>query len=104
MKTLIVALFVVIVARDVRAQAHVWQPSPGHRQMMIWPGAVRQARPAPDTESMATAPNLVAGNPWLYVRNVSRPTLTVYSPKAKNTGAAVVVFPGGGYQILAIDL
>ncbi len=30
--------------------------------------------------------------------------MTVYSPKGKNTGAAVVVFPGGGYQILAIDL
>jgi acetyl esterase/lipase len=30
--------------------------------------------------------------------------MTVYSPIGKNTGAAVVVFPGGGYQILAIDL
>jgi acetyl esterase/lipase len=30
--------------------------------------------------------------------------MTVYSPKEKNTGAAVVVFPGGGYQVLAIDL
>jgi acetyl esterase/lipase len=30
--------------------------------------------------------------------------MTVYSPDAKNTGAAVVVFPGGGYEILAIDL
>jgi acetyl esterase/lipase len=30
--------------------------------------------------------------------------MTIYSPTAKNTGAAVVVFPGGGYQILAIDL
>jgi acetyl esterase/lipase len=30
--------------------------------------------------------------------------MTVYSPEGKNTGAAVVVFPGGGYQILAIDL
>jgi acetyl esterase/lipase len=42
--------------------------------------------------------------PWVYVRNVSRPTLTVYSPNGKNTGAAIVVFPGGGYQILAMDL
>src|SRR5438045_1091977 len=38
------------------------------------------------------------------IDNVSRPTMTVYSPKGKNTGAAVVVFPGGGYWILAIDL
>ena len=30
--------------------------------------------------------------------------MTVYSPKGKNTGAAVVVFPGGGYQVLAIDI
>jgi len=30
--------------------------------------------------------------------------MTVYSPKGKNAGAAVVVFPGGGYQMLAIDL
>jgi acetyl esterase/lipase len=30
--------------------------------------------------------------------------MTVFSPKGRNTGAAVVVFPGGGYKILAIDL
>jgi acetyl esterase/lipase len=35
---------------------------------------------------------------------VTQPTITVYSPKQRNTGAAVIVFPGGGYQILAIDL
>jgi acetyl esterase/lipase len=46
----------------------------------------------------------VAGRPWIYVSNVTRPTMTLYSPKGKNTGAAVVVFPGGGYRILAIDL
>jgi acetyl esterase/lipase len=36
--------------------------------------------------------------------SVSVPTITIYEPKKGNTGAAVVVFPGGGYQILAIDL
>jgi hypothetical protein len=30
--------------------------------------------------------------------------MTVYSPKGKNTGVAVVVFPGGGFEGLAIDL
>jgi acetyl esterase/lipase len=30
--------------------------------------------------------------------------MTVYSPTGNNTGAAVVVIPGGGYEILAIDL
>jgi acetyl esterase/lipase len=30
--------------------------------------------------------------------------MTVYSPIGESTGAGVVVFPGGGYSILAIDL
>jgi acetyl esterase/lipase len=47
---------------------------------------------------------LVAGKPWIKVRNVSRPTVTVYSPEGRNTGTAIVVFPGGGYNVLAIDL
>jgi len=49
-------------------------------------------------------PKLVGGKPWIYVDRVSRPTMTIYSPVGRNTGAAVVVFPGGGYNVLAIDL
>jgi acetyl esterase/lipase len=52
----------------------------------------------------AGSPKLVGGKPWVYVDSVSRPTMTVYSPVGSNTGAAVVVFPGGGYEVLAIDL
>jgi acetyl esterase/lipase len=40
----------------------------------------------------------------LVISNVSQPTMTIYSPKGKNTGVAMIVFPGGGYQILAMDL
>ena len=47
---------------------------------------------------------LPGGRPTVGVSNVTRPTMTVYPPTGKNTGAAVVVFPGGGYQVLAIDL
>jgi acetyl esterase/lipase len=37
--------------------------------------------------------------------NVSKPTLSVFRPaKDKDTGAAVVICPGGGYNILAWDL
>jgi acetyl esterase/lipase len=37
--------------------------------------------------------------------NVTHPTLTIYKPaKDKDTGAAVVIAPGGGYHILAWDL
>jgi acetyl esterase/lipase len=52
----------------------------------------------------AGRPKLVGGKPWVYVDRVSEPTMTVYSPAGTNTGAAVVVFPGGGYNVLAIDL
>jgi acetyl esterase/lipase len=39
------------------------------------------------------------------VKNVSIPTIKVFSPiKEKNSGAAVLVFPGGGYTKVAIDL
>lgn len=38
------------------------------------------------------------------VGNVSEPTLTIYAPpKEKANGTAVVVAPGGGYSILAIE-
>jgi acetyl esterase/lipase len=37
--------------------------------------------------------------------NVSTPTITIYKPAPnKDTGAAVVVCPGGGYHILAMNL
>src|SRR5881396_3136120 len=58
----------------------------------------------PETATTTGNDHLVAGRSWTYISNVSRPTMTVYSPNGKNTGAAIVVFPGGGYQILAIDL
>lgn len=38
------------------------------------------------------------------IENVSNPTIKIYSPKENNTGVAVLVFPGGGYNKLAIDL
>ena len=106
MKSLIVALCVVFVCGDLSAQKFTWQPSPGHTQIPIWLGLVPDAQPVAGQEFAETTgkQDLVAGRPWIAVDNVSRPTMTVYSPTEKNTGAAVVVFPGGGYQILAIDL
>lgn len=87
------------------AQEHAWQPSAGHTQVAIWPGTAPDAQPESGPEYVKPETHdLVAGKPWLYVGNVSQPTMTVYSPKGKNTGVAVVVFPGGGFQILAIDL
>jgi acetyl esterase/lipase len=105
MKPLIFAVCVVFACGGLSAQKPAWQPAPGHTQVPIWPGVVPDARPVAGPEYSTTVKeSLVAGRPWIEVGNVSRPTMTVYSPNGKNTGAAVVVFPGGGYQILAIDL
>jgi len=104
MKSLVITFGIAVACRALDAQAAPWHPSPGLTQMPIWPGVPPGARSVPDSESIATAPKPVAGKPWIYIRNVSRPTLTVYSPKGDKAGAAIIVFPGGGYQILAIDL
>jgi acetyl esterase/lipase len=105
-RTLIVAVCVVLVSGDLSAQTSVWQPSPGHTQILIWPVKAPDAQPltGPETATVTDKDELVAGKPWTYVERVSQPTMTVYSPTGRNTGAAVVVFPGGGYWILAIDL
>src|SRR5882757_7551438 len=106
MKPLIFALSILFAFGSLNAQTSTWQPSPGQTQVPIWPGTVPDARPAkgPETATTTGKESLVAGRPWVAVSNVSRPTMTIYSPKGKNTGAAVIVFPGGGYEILAIDL
>src|SRR5512141_1642987 len=104
MKSLIFALCVVFMFGRLSAQTNVWQPSPGHAQVPIWPGAVPDAQPVPGPESYTTTTNLIAGRPCVLVVNVSQPTMMVYSPQGTNTRVAVVVFPGGGYQCLAIDL
>ncbi len=74
--------------------------------MPLWPGAAPGAPANLPPEADTTKPEQaqIAGRKIIRLGNVARPTLTVYSPKGKNSGAAVVVFPGGGYQILAIDL
>lgn len=86
--------------------AAAWQAPSGQTQLPIWPGAVPNAQPAtgPEDDITVREAPLVAGKPWLELANVTHPTMTIYPPKGRNTGAAVVVFPGGGYRILAIDL
>jgi acetyl esterase/lipase len=100
-------LVVLLVLAPLCASAAEWQPPAGHTQLPIWP---RNVKRADQSEIFGTVVDsagnkkLVGGKPWVYVNKVSNPTMTVYSPKGHNTGAAVVVFPGGGYNILAIDL
>ena len=75
--------------------------------MKLWPGAVPGEKAALGEEADTTTAkdDLIAGRRLIRLGNVSVPTLTVYRPAAgTDTGAAVVVWPGGGYHILAMDL
>ncbi len=97
--------FILLVCSVISAQAAPWQPPSGYIQIPLWPeGRMPDVLSDSKPESVITRTELVAGKPWIEVDNVSRPTITIYSPKGKNTGAAVVVFPGGGFHGLAIDL
>lgn len=86
--------------------APAWPPAPSHLTLPLWAAGAPGAEPnsAAETDTTTAKDNLIAGKPLIRLGNVSKPTLTLYTPKGKNTGAAVVVFPGGGYRILAIDL
>jgi acetyl esterase/lipase len=76
------------------AHGEVWRPSAGHVQAPIWPGT------PPDMTSVPGPETAKDGG----VTNVTQPTMTVYGRTTRNTGAAVVVIPGGGFQMLAMDL
>src|SRR5215470_10113113 len=96
--------FLLFAFSGLHAQTAVWQPSPGHMQVPIWPGAPPDSQPVAGPEQSrrwSTGPGGVGG---FGVSHVSQPTVTVYSPAGRNSGAAIVVFPGGGYEDLAIDL
>jgi acetyl esterase/lipase len=73
----------------------------------LWPKDAPGEKGDIGEEKDTSKPNegLVAGKSVIRLGNVSNPTLTVYHPaKAKDTGTAAVVCPGGAYRILAYDL
>lgn len=77
------------------------------KHVALWPGTVPGETKELSPEGDLTKPTdrLVNGVPIVRLGNISRPTLTIYRPDpAKDTGAAVIVCPGGGYNILAIEL
>jgi acetyl esterase/lipase len=101
-------LLVVILASctSLFAQNAAWQPKPGHLTMPLWPDGIPGglSNPQKEVAEVTGKDGYVAGRPITREFNVSIPTLTVYSPSKGDSGAAVVVFPGGGYYILAIDI
>ncbi|HEY0159896.1 MAG TPA: alpha/beta hydrolase [Thermoanaerobaculia bacterium] len=112
--TLRVALALSLIAaaaRNADAQT-TWQPAGGHKQIVLWPNGPPDPRPGVGVEGLhyaltgeAKQKKLVGGKPYMYIENVTQPTVTVF-PAAKKNGAtpAVIVYPGGGFNVLAIDI
>ena len=104
-KSFLMLIIVITQFYGLNAQADIWQPSPGLIQTPIWPnGKMPDALPNSKPESVTISKEGVAGKSVTVVWDVTQPTITIYSPKTNNTGAAVIVFPGGGFHGLAIDL
>jgi acetyl esterase/lipase len=76
----------------------------------IWPGKAPEDAGKIGPEKffelkVGGKPYHVAGKPTRWLTNVTKPTLTVYRPaKDKDTGAAVLICPGGGYHNLGWDV
>jgi acetyl esterase/lipase len=84
----------------------VWQPTVGGTQVPLWPANVTLTKP--DTgdrpEATGNGSSLAGGRKWHWASYVTRPTMTIYKPKGRNTGATMLVLPGGGFYAVATDL
>jgi len=73
----------------------------------IWPGKPpgETKELPPEIDLTKDTDNLIAGKRIIKLGNVSTPQIAVYKPeKSKDTGASVIICPGGGHHILAYDL
>jgi acetyl esterase/lipase len=103
---------VLIAAAPRAAEAQTgWQPASGHAQIPLWPGNPPNPRSGIGPEAVHFAVDagtetkkLIGGKPYSYIENVTQPTITIYSPTNSNTGAAIIVYPGGGFNVLAMDI
>jgi acetyl esterase/lipase len=87
--------FLAVSAAAEPASIALWPGTP--------PGENHAVRAGPETASYGD--RLVGGKRILRVSNVSRPEITIYHPfSTTSSGATAVVCPGGGYQVLAMDL
>ncbi len=95
-----------LVSIAAAGQENTWDPGNGLTQIKLWPGQVPDAKPAAGPERNVTTAKdgSPGGKPVVRLADVVSPTITRYPPKGRNTGLAVLVFPGGGYRRLSMDL
>lgn len=86
----------------------VLPPSPGQAAeplvVELWPGATPGDVGITGDETSRVFDSPIVG-PTRLITNVTRPTITIYSPDPdRNTGTAMIVCPGGGYWDLFWEL
>lgn len=94
-------------AEPVRAAgpaAEGWPSPPGTQQWPIWPREAPDQPVAPAARESMSRVDRVPGRAYTAIANVATPTMTVFRPRTRRSDAAIVVFPGGGFRILAIDI
>lgn len=73
-------------------------PAVAPKVINIWPGV------APGSEQWQQQEAMLGSGPMQRIVNVTTPTLTAYLPdRAKATGTAVIIAPGGGFIFLGTD-
>lgn len=80
-------------------------------EVALWPGTPADDVGLPGKEehyfelSLDGKPHTIAGRATTWLKDVTRPTIVVHRPPAeKNTGASMLICPGGGYHKLGWDV
>jgi acetyl esterase/lipase len=83
-----------------------WQPTSGGTQIPLWPANVTLTKPDSGDRPEATGNGspTIGGRRWHWASYVTRPTMNIYRPIGENTGATMLVLPGGGFYAVATDL
>lgn len=84
----------------------VWQPAAGQTQLPIWPGRPPDGtlRPQPPESVNTYQEPPEFGGKSEAVLDIAIPTMTIIPPKGRSNGTAVIVFPGGGFQMVFVTL
>ncbi len=88
MKKLLISFFLMILLSNTNAQTD---------SIILYPNGVPGLTGVQIPEDSKTTDGITR------VKDITQPALYVYQPKLKTSDASVVICPGGGYGILAID-
>jgi acetyl esterase/lipase len=81
-------------SKKTEANLVITKPFTDSNEMPIWTNGIPDAELIKGTETDSNG----------IVRNVSNPTIKIFSPIKENSGVAVIIMPGGGYTKIAVQL